>query len=326
MSSQSSLVSIVIPVYNGGDLLREALDSAFAQDPAPAEVIVVDDGSPDSPDRVLVDYPQTIVIKQENQGVGAARNVGLNRSTAPYVLFLDQDDRLLPGALKVAVSELESLPEAACSVGRNRPVRADGSPWETDVPPRPRVASDHYRELLVDTWICPPSTVLFRRKLLLSAGRWSEDLRYAGADDYELYLRVMRRYPIVDHEHVIADYRMHGGNTSRNAAAMLASISNVLVDERRYTVGDRRLERARLAGLKMWRARLGLKVSGQDLAHALRERRGIRRAAIGATTMVGRHPVYFARLVADHLSRSVSRSGEQGRLRAIAAETRRKLG
>jgi glycosyltransferase involved in cell wall biosynthesis len=326
MSSQTTPVSIIIPVYNGVELLREALSSAFSQDPAPAEVIVVDDGSPDRPDRVLVDFPDVIVIRQENRGVGAARNAGLERASAPYVLFLDQDDRLLPGALKMALDELETLPEAAFSSGRNRPVRADGTPWEADVAPRPRVASDHYREILLDTWICPPSTVLFRRQALLSAGRWSEDLRYAGADDYELYLRITRQYPIVDHEGVIADYRMHAGNTSRDAGAMLTSISNVLLDERPYTCGDRRLERARRAGLRMWRARLELKSSGQDLAHALRDRRRIGRAAAGATAMIGRHPVYFSRLLADHLSRSASRSGESGTVRAIAAETRRKLG
>ena len=98
------LFSIIIPTYNYAEYLPRALDSIFVQTAGDYEIVVVDDGSTDSTAEVIRAYqakaacPLTYVF-QKNQGPSAARNHGVRVSTAPFLLFLDADDALLPGAL-----------------------------------------------------------------------------------------------------------------------------------------------------------------------------------------------------------------------------------
>jgi glycosyltransferase involved in cell wall biosynthesis len=318
-------VTVVVPSYNGAGLLGDALASTLAQDPPPAKVVVVDDGSTDDPGDVVARFPTVEVVRQDNRGVGAARNEGLRRAETPYVLFLDQDDRLLPGALAHAVHLLDDAPEAAFASGRNRTVRANGEPWSTGEPVRPRVERDHYQELLRRPWIVPPATVLFRRAQLVASGGWSEDRDMRGADDYELYLRLAREYPVLDTEEVFADYRMHGANTSSDAARILAGIIHVLDGERRHTLGRLELERARVEGLRYWRMMFGIKAAGQDLVRAARTRQGVPVALGRAVRVAGRYPRFFGEVVTGHVVGASDRAGGGG-LRAVITETRRRLG
>jgi glycosyltransferase involved in cell wall biosynthesis len=300
MSTRTLPISIVIPVYNGATFLAEALESTLAQDPPPTEIIVVDDGSTDQPEKILDKYPQVDIVRQENRGVGLARNVGLQRASSPYILFLDHDDRLRPGALSHALNALQSVPEAAFSCGRSLIVSSDGVPWKSPNPLRPVVLSDHYRELLRNVWIVPPATVLFRRAALVECGGWS-DRRFA--EDYEVYLRLARQYPVVDHSNPIAEFRVHENNTTRDKAKLLAGITEVLDAERIHTLNDPKLERARRDGLLMWNKELGLRAAAQALARAVRQRQGVPRAAAMAVAAVVRHPVSFVRLVNDQRRR-----------------------
>lgn len=91
-----SLVSVIIPVYNTQKYLAECLDSVCAQTYSQLEIIVVDDGSTDDSGNLLREYSQKDgriqVITQENQGLSAARNTGLDCSSGEYVMFLDSDD------------------------------------------------------------------------------------------------------------------------------------------------------------------------------------------------------------------------------------------
>ena len=99
------LFSVVIPVYNVKDYLEKCVDSVLAQDCGDYEIILVDDGSTDgvSPeicDRYALANPDRIrVIHQENQGLGGARNTGLEAARGEYLFFVDSDDRIVPHAL-----------------------------------------------------------------------------------------------------------------------------------------------------------------------------------------------------------------------------------
>ena len=105
-------VSVVIPVYNRASLVRRAVDSVLQQDTPAAEVIVVDDGSTDGTAPVLASYGGAIrVLRQENQGVSAARNHGVAASGGALIAFLDSDDRWLPGKLSCQAAYMIAHPE-----------------------------------------------------------------------------------------------------------------------------------------------------------------------------------------------------------------------
>lgn len=103
--------SIIIPFYNEGLRLKGALDSALAQKGVPIEWILVDDGSTDgSGDLALArsrGRPEVLCIRQENAGLGAARNRALDEAQGEYILFLDGDDELVEGAVEKLVKTLE---------------------------------------------------------------------------------------------------------------------------------------------------------------------------------------------------------------------------
>jgi len=93
---ENPLVSIIVSVYNGEKYLRECLDSILSQDYNNIEVIMVDDGSPDSCGSILDEYAQkdkrVAVIHKENSGVCNSRNAGIESSHGDYICIMDQDD------------------------------------------------------------------------------------------------------------------------------------------------------------------------------------------------------------------------------------------
>ena len=118
--NQPKLASVIIPVYNGELYLAEALDSVFAQDYRPIEVIVVDDGSTDGTATVANEYSQVHYLHQPNQGPPVARNTGLSYCTGDLITLLDADDLWVPGKLSMQVAYLEAHPEAGCVIGKIR--------------------------------------------------------------------------------------------------------------------------------------------------------------------------------------------------------------
>src|SRR5215216_152427 len=100
-------VSIIIPAFNAAEFIGETLASVAAQTFKNHEVIVVNDGSPDTEDleRELKRYPARLqYIKQENRGAAAARNTGLRAASGEFVAFLDADDTWLPNFLEKQVA------------------------------------------------------------------------------------------------------------------------------------------------------------------------------------------------------------------------------
>ena len=111
--SSNPLVSVIIPTYNRGWILKEAIDSVLAQDFEDFELIVVDDGSTDNTREILDTYGQDIIVLQQaNKGVSAARNRGIAEAGGQLVAFLDSDDRWLPRKLSRQVDFFNLNPDA----------------------------------------------------------------------------------------------------------------------------------------------------------------------------------------------------------------------
>ena len=109
--NQALAISVVIPCFNDGAFLMEALKSALAQTLPPLEILVINDGSTDAKTlRLLksIDMPSVRVIHQDNRGLGGARNTGIRNARGKYIYFCDADNVLFPECL----SKLTSLMEA----------------------------------------------------------------------------------------------------------------------------------------------------------------------------------------------------------------------
>ena len=102
--------TVVIATHNRPQLLKRAIESALKQEIEDLEIIVVDDASDPSVELVIAEYPGVVYLRQErNQGPGPARNRGIAHASKPWVVILDDDDELLPGALSVIEDHLESF-------------------------------------------------------------------------------------------------------------------------------------------------------------------------------------------------------------------------
>jgi len=107
------MVSVIIPTYNCGAFVREAVESVLGQSHRDLEVVVVDDGSTDDTPVVLarIEDPRVTVIRSPHRGLSAARNEGLDRARGEYIAFLDADDRWLPSKLDRQVALMDAEPE-----------------------------------------------------------------------------------------------------------------------------------------------------------------------------------------------------------------------
>jgi glycosyltransferase involved in cell wall biosynthesis len=191
------LVSVIVPVYNREQFLRETLDSVFALEYEPFEVIVVDDGSTDGSAAIAESYPGVRCIRRENRGPGAARNAGIEVSQGEFVAFVDSDDVVLPNKLSAQVGYLLEHPDVTATLGRQE--------WIT--PPPDAVPDLVWGDLDGIT----PISVVIRRAALLEVGCFDPALR--GPEDVDLLVRLREGgYRLLVLPEIVMRRRYHGGN------------------------------------------------------------------------------------------------------------------
>ena len=248
-SSETKLVSVVIPCYNQARFLGDAIESVLGQSYENFEVIVVDDGSTDETREVAGRYARVECVSQENGGLAEARNAGLRASRGEYIVFLDADDRLMEKALEAGVESLESHPSCAFVYGRYKLIAADGSEIPSDE--RAVVETDHYIALLRGNPIGMHATVTYRRSVLESVGGF--DARRKACEDYDLYLRITRNFSVKNHPAVVAEYRQHEANMSRDHKLMMETSLSVLRSQWKLVKRNQRETEAYKEGIKFWR-------------------------------------------------------------------------
>lgn len=254
----TNLVSIIITCYNQARFLSESIQSALSQTYSHFEIIVIDDGSVDQPEQVAIRYPGACFIHQDNQGAAAARNRGLRESHGSFLVFLDADDRLLPEALQAGLDCFHDYPDCAFVFGQGRLIDSAGNPLPT--PSSGRSADWGYERLLRRSQIGFPALVMYRRSAVESVGGFRSfinDRSIGNSADFDLNLRLAKRYPIHCHGNLIAEWRQHLTNTSRNSLMMLHSTVRVLNAQRELLRGDKRYAKAVTEGLKHVKAYYG---------------------------------------------------------------------
>jgi glycosyltransferase involved in cell wall biosynthesis len=192
VSAAAPRVSVVIPTYNRARCLAEAVDSVLAQEEAEVELIVVDDGSTDGTAHMLAGYGEAIrVLRQENRGVSAARNAGIAAAQAELLAFLDSDDVWLPGKLRAQVDFFAARPEALICQTEELWVK---NGRRVNPGRRHRKRGGMIFEASLELCLVSPSAVMTRRELFERVGRFDEGL--PACEDYDLWLRVSRRFPV----------------------------------------------------------------------------------------------------------------------------------
>lgn len=225
-------VSVVIPAYNSGVLLKQTLDSALNQTRAPDEIIVVDDGSTDgTPDWIEANYGERVrLIRQSNGGVARARNVGWRASSGQWIAFLDHDDVWYPDKLERLLDA--ATPDCGVVYSRWREVDENGQPLP-DAAQLTRQSWWHGARGRVFGWLfgwrCPiisMSVPIVRREKLEQIGGF--DPRCVPCDDWDGWLRLARvcRFAFVDAETL--DYRCYPAQQSRDEIKALRAARRVL--------------------------------------------------------------------------------------------------
>ena len=243
--SSINTVAAILTTYNDAEFLREALSSVFAQQHPPDEVLVVDDGSTVDPVPIVAAFAGAVLIHKANGGLASARNTGLRRVSSQFVLFLDADDRLKPNAITAGLSCFAHSPAAAMVYGGHTRIGRDGVQLGEDI--YSPASDDPYADLLAGNRIGMHATVLYRRAILAALGGFDEGLR--RCEDYDVYLRLAQQHLVASHGEIVAEYRWHGQNMSRDTRPMLEAALAVH-DRHREQTGARR--KAWISGRRFW--------------------------------------------------------------------------
>ncbi|MFQ5843743.1 MAG: glycosyltransferase family 2 protein [Planctomycetota bacterium] len=226
-------VTIVVPAYNRAAALDRALASIEAQTRAPAEVVVVDDGSTDGTADCAAGRAVRMV-QRGHGGAAAARNTGIEVATQPWIAFLDSDDVWSPRRLEASFERIERRPDSTVAYGFYRQV-----PWGDGrvrvLPKKPRQGRMLPVMLLAN--LVGTSTVTARREVLVRHGLFDGRLPYA--EDYELWLRLARRERFVFVPELLAHQRVGPSSKSKSPAHLLAHSLCAAAVVERFLVRER---------------------------------------------------------------------------------------
>lgn len=215
-------ISLIIPVYNQGQYLKECLDSVLNQTVKPHEIICVDDGSTDNSLFVAKDYEAkgVKVIHQVNKGLSSARNTGIMNATGDWILPLDSDDRLLPDCIDKLTKKLKKTkaevvaPSFRCFGLSQQDVVLMENPKIEDFRAGNRVG------------YCS----LIRRAVLLELGGYSPKMIW-GYEDFHLWFNILSKgYTIETMPDILWEYRLKENSMIHTAQAhhheLIAQINN----------------------------------------------------------------------------------------------------
>lgn len=266
-ASRTPVVSIVIPAYNAAKYIGETLDSVLAQTFDEYEIIVVNDGSPDTAELecALAPYRSRIVyLTQENGGPGRARNTAIRAARGRYVALLDADDQWEPEYLAAQVATLEA-DQSADVVYSNGIIFGSGE----DIGRELMEAFPTRGEVTFESVLTGECTVLIcavmRREMVLRVGGFDEQVR--GTEDFDLWLRILKAGGrIVCDRRKLARYRRVAGSLSSSDVRMYAQTLAVF-DKIERTLDLTARERDALNGMQSrFTAQLRLAEGKQSLA------------------------------------------------------------
>jgi glycosyltransferase involved in cell wall biosynthesis len=190
-------VSVIIPCYNYGHWLPEAIESALSQTHKPHEVIVVNDGSTDNTGEVVRRFPDVKCIYQDNKGLPAARNTGIKAAKSEWIVPLDADDTLEPAFIECCLKEKADI--VSCSMHMFGEKIAD---CHLDMR-----HPTHHDFIKSNRCLC---VALYRKKMWERIGGYDEKM-VLGYEDWEFWIRATAAgYTVTVLDEMLFNYRKHG--------------------------------------------------------------------------------------------------------------------
>jgi len=225
------LVSVVIPVYNGERFVAQAIESVLAQTWPNIEVIAVNDGSTDGSAEVLARYEGRVaVVEQDNCGVAAARNAGIRRARGEFIAFLDQDDWWRTEKLSRQVPVmLNNTRVGLVHTAVDHYDDASGQWTEPLIPLKlqSQLVGNCFRQLLKGNVIYN-SSALVRTAAIIEAGLCDTGIRGNTVQDYDLWLRIARRWELAYIPEPLAVFRVHSGQGTWKRPLLLSEEARLL--------------------------------------------------------------------------------------------------
>lgn len=222
MTEKQAKVSVVIPCFNDGKYIDEAVDSILAQTFQDFEIIIVNDGSTDDfTNELLKNYnkPKTTVLFKPNGHLSSARNHGIRYSKANYILPFDADDIFEPTYLEKAVKVLDENPEIGVVTCDIRLFENAHGIW--------RSKSGDLMSLLAKNDICGNS--LFRYQCWLDAGGYNEEMR--GFEDWDFWIGVAKKnWKFYSIPEVLFNYRITSKSLYQNVLQKSPELTRQIVE------------------------------------------------------------------------------------------------
>jgi glycosyltransferase involved in cell wall biosynthesis len=203
-----TLVTCIVPVFNGARYLRETLDSILAQTHRSIEVIVVDDGSTDESAALASTHPGVTVLSQPNGGHASARNRGIESARGEFIAFDDADDLWEPEKIERQLDRFAARPELGVVFTHLQNF------WSPEVPEEARVSGESMEPVPGYTSV----TMLARREVFATVGPLDVSLKHGNDRDY--FLRASDKGIVMEMmPHVMVRRRLHASNRSAEHAA-----------------------------------------------------------------------------------------------------------
>ena len=186
------LVSVILPTYNRAWALKTAIDSVLFQNYPNIELIVIDDGSQDNTKELLKDYKNQIrVLTQENAGVSAARNRGIEKSRGEFIALLDSDDSWDKRKISCQMDFFMANPEALICQTQEVWIR---NHKRVNPKIKHKKPSGMIFEQSLNLCLVSPSAVMMKREIFEQKGYFNE--KFLVCEDYDLWLRISSTIPV----------------------------------------------------------------------------------------------------------------------------------
>ena len=240
------IITVLMPVYNAGQFLREAIDSILIQTFTDFEFLIIDDCSTDDSVSIIKSYSDARIRfyqNEENRGISATLNRGIQLANAAWIARMDGDDISHPERLQRQYSFIQQHPDGALYSCWTRVIDQHGKFIKQETFERNR---DYYNLIFI-CWIYHP-TIVFQKQAVCEVGMYT--VKYA--EDFELFWQLTRKYKLYNLEEVLLDYRV----TNQSLHMVLkkneyheAQLSQLLRNFR-YYAGEQSIIRFNLSGCK----------------------------------------------------------------------------